>query len=260
NYPFSRTVYSKLNPGAIKKVLGGNKIENQWKQTYSFTMPAGTELSTNQAFGYNATIYDDMRIVKTVSRDVHGIEVVVFADSDGNVLAAARSGDEEQSSALGYNILTIIEQGFVDIHIPVGCTGITVINPENIDLKIFELVTEEEVVTTTFVLDPGFYRVAVEYPETYIYNESNPIVIKHTVNYYDYALNYYDYAGRLLRSKQPKNGVSTFDYNSLGQLQSTSNTDEGDAQFIYRKDGQIRFSQNEKQQENTEFSYTNYDK
>src|SRR5690606_39644973 len=83
NYPFSRTVYSKLNPGAIKKVLGGNKIENQWKQTYSFTMPAGTELSTNQAFGYNATIYDDMRIVKTVSRDVHGIEVVVFADSDG---------------------------------------------------------------------------------------------------------------------------------------------------------------------------------
>src|SRR5690606_20707139 len=193
NYPFSRTVYSKLNPGATKKTLGGNKIENQWKQAYSFTMPAGTELSTHQAFGFNATKYDDMRIVKTVSRDVHGIEVVVFADSEGNVLASARSGDEEQASTLGYNILTINEQGFVDIHIPVGCTGITVINPDNIELEIFDLVTELEVTPSNFELDPGFYRVAARYPETYIYNESNPIIIKHTVNYYDYALNYYDY-------------------------------------------------------------------
>ncbi|WP_417873534.1 hypothetical protein, partial [Xanthomarina gelatinilytica] len=260
NYPFSRTVYSKLNPGVSIGILGGNKINGEWKQSYSFAMPAGTELSTSQAFGNNKMIYDEMRVLKTVSRDIHGIEVVVFTDGEGNVLAAARSGNEEQASTPIINTLTIKEQGYVDIHIPVGCTGITVTNPQNIDLKIFDLITEEEVVTTTFVLDPGFYRVAVEYPETYIYNESNPIVIKHTVNYYDYALNYYDYAGRLLRSEQPKSGLSTFVYNSLGQLQSTSNTDEGKAKFIYRKDGQIRFSQNDKQQENTEFSYTNYDK
>src|SRR5690606_26201833 len=260
NYPFSRTVYSKLNPGVSIGILGGNKINGEWKQSYSFAMPAGTELSTSQAFGNNKMIYDEMRVLKTVSRDIHGIEVVVFTDGEGNVLAAARSGNEEQASTPIINTLTIKEQGYVDIHIPVGCTGITVTNPQNIDLKIFDLITEEEVVTTTFVLDPGFYRVAVEYPETYIYNESNPIVIKHTVNYYDYALNYYDYAGRLLRAEQLKSGLSAFVYNSLGQLQSTSNTDEGKAQFIYRKDGQIRFSQNDKQQENTEFSYTNYDK
>src|SRR5690606_32180961 len=32
SYPFIRTVYSRLNPGAVKKVLGGNKVNGQWLQ------------------------------------------------------------------------------------------------------------------------------------------------------------------------------------------------------------------------------------
>ncbi len=35
--------------------------------------------------------------------------------------------------------------------------------------------------------------------------------------------------------------------------------DEGEAWFLYRKDGQIRFSVNSKQLQNKQFSYTNYD-
>ena len=92
-YPFSRTIFSRLNPGGVKKVLGGNKVNGEWLQSYSFTMKASEELSYVSAF--NDIAYRDWRVVKTVNRDVHGIETVVFSDSDGKVLAAARSGNEE---------------------------------------------------------------------------------------------------------------------------------------------------------------------
>lgn len=39
----------------------------------------------------------------------------------------------------------------------------------------------------------------------------------------------------------------------------TTSPDGGDAEFKYREDGQIRYSQNSKQLANNEFSYTNYD-
>jgi len=90
-------------------------------------------------------------------------------------------------------------------------------------------------------------------------------------------LNYYDKAGRLIKSLQPigfndtclntiQNAVnhnaalaSTFTYNTLGQLIESTSPDEGLAQFKYRQDGQIRFSQNDKQSNIMEYSYTNYD-
>ena len=34
SYPYTRTVFSELNPGAVKAVLGGNKINNEWKIQY----------------------------------------------------------------------------------------------------------------------------------------------------------------------------------------------------------------------------------
>ena len=33
-YPMARTVYSDLRPGATQAILGGNKIDGQWKQSY----------------------------------------------------------------------------------------------------------------------------------------------------------------------------------------------------------------------------------
>ncbi|WP_431165684.1 RHS repeat domain-containing protein [Tenacibaculum halocynthiae] len=251
NYPYSRTIFSKLNPGGVKKVLGGNKLEGEWKQAYSFSMDAGN---------------DDIKSIKTVSRDVHGIETISIADIDGNLLSVARSGNEENTSTPTPVTLTIKEQGFTDIHIPKGCSGIMVSNPESIALRIYDLVTENHVAyaTANYALQSGVYRIAARYPGTYIYNAQQPITITHTVNYYESASNKYDKARRLLVSKQPNGGTNTFrsifGYNSLGQLLTTTSPDEGTAQFIYRKDGQIRFSQNSKQSESSEFSYTNYDR
>src|SRR5690606_17225076 len=94
---------------------------------------------------------------------------------------------------------------------------------------------------------------------------SNPVIITYKENYYDYSLNEYDETGQLVASYQPLGNnkaskpVSRFAYDVTGQLKHTSSPDEGKAWFMYRNDGQIRFSVNSKQWENKEFSYTNYD-
>ncbi|WP_299223298.1 RHS repeat-associated core domain-containing protein [uncultured Aquimarina sp.] len=254
NRPYSRTIYSELNPGTALKSVGGNKIAGEWKQGYVFSMPAGQELSKPGAFG--ETKYNDYKIVKTVARDVHGVESVVFTDTDGKTLAAARSGNEEGGiDNSRTSAVKIGEQGFVDVHIPVERTGISVSGSSSI--TIYDLITEQIVTASVGSLSNGFYRIAVNDPETYT---ANSITVTYPENYYDYSLNEYDKAGRLLSSKQPLQQLeSTFEYNTLGQLTQTHSPDEGDAWFSYREDGQIRFSTNSKQWENKEFSYTNYD-
>ncbi|MFI1772531.1 RHS repeat-associated core domain-containing protein [Thalassobellus citreus] len=404
SYPFSRSIYSKLNPGTVLKTIGGNKVKvngtDKWVQGYSFNMPVAQELhyafgsshfpsqkvtedvcvsppsiaphyyymydlapvniddcSLNTAsalikvkldiqqnieyqinkiykinvmgsgLGYykiinktqvtNPNIFtflgfvscgpyntctdiyikaDFIKATKTIMRDVNGIESVVFADSDGNTLAAARSGNEDNPNRKKYSVLSPIgAQGFVDIHIPVGCNGnINFVAPSGTTFNIFDLVTETKLngdtpITASFYyLKAGIYRIEQvtssadnKLPYTKINNGTIDLVqpatnvaVRYNVNYYDYSLNFYDKTGRLTQSVQPEGFdatlnlttptrnhalTSTFAYNTLGQLQNASSPDEGKAWFLYRKDGQIRFSINTKQWENQEFSYTNYD-
>ncbi|CAL2087258.1 protein of unknown function [Tenacibaculum sp. 190524A02b] len=260
--PYSRTIYSELNPGAILKTIGGNQINGEWKNGYSFSMPAGQELSQHVAF--NDPKYNTQKIVKTVTRDVHGIENVVFTDTDGNTLATARSGNEEGNpNNTRTSTISIGTQGFVDIHIPVGRKGISFSGNQGNIIEIYDLITEKRVgIKEEYFLPPGFYRIAVSNPDTYT---AGNISVTYPENYYDYSLNEYDTTGRLVASYQPlRDGnqnklKSEFRYNSLGQLEYTKSPDEGDAWFKYRKDGQIRFSQNSKQKEQNQMSYTSYD-
>ena len=83
---------------------------------------------------------------------------------------------------------------------------------------------------------------------------------------------FYDEQDRLSISLTPngwqqyKNNVSwenvdktEYFYNYQGWLLATEETDAGRSEFAYRKDGQIRFSQDAEQAKNSRFSYTNYD-
>jgi RHS repeat-associated protein len=263
SYPFSRTIYSELNPGAVKKVIGGNKIENEWKSGYVFSMKAGQELSQSVAFGDGK--YNSYKIIKTVSRDVSGNENVVFTDTDGKTLAAARVGGTPKSYN---NQISIGEQGYVDVHVPQGTTGFSIAKPTGVTIEVFDLITELKDTRTTTSLPNGFYRVAVTNLESYNPNPNNTstqVIVTCKDNYYDYSLNEYNKAGQLIAVYQPVGGtkaskpVSTFTYNALSQLIYMKSPDEGEAWFKYRNDGQIRFSQNSKQKENNTFSYTTYD-
>jgi RHS repeat-associated protein len=51
-----------------------------------------------------------------------------------------------------------------------------------------------------------------------------------------------------------------YTYNTMGWLLSSTTPDGGLTEYNYRRDGSLRFSQNEKQEAQDAFSYTNYDK
>jgi hypothetical protein len=122
----------------------------------------------------------------------------------------------------------------------------------------------------------GFYRIILP-------NTNSAITLSYTNYYRDVAYQFYDDAGRLKVSVSP-NGVRdwrasgdaaypTIDktvnyYNFQGWLMRSENSDAGASDYKYRKDGKIRFSQDEAQRLNEStlapnmgrFSYTNYDK
>ncbi|WP_339141959.1 RHS repeat domain-containing protein [Croceitalea sp. MTPC5] len=259
SYPFSRTIFSNLDPGMPLKAIGGNKVNGQWPQRHSFTMRAGGELAQSVAFGEAKYSDPDYKLLKTVSRDVHGNENVVFNDSDGRLLAAARSGPLGSTRTQS---ISINEQGFVDIHVPKGSSmGFTVTSNGN-SITTYNLISETTVSPSTGLAN-GFYRVSVNNPEEYDIN--NPVTVTYKENYYDYSLNEYDKVGRLITNYQPLGNSkltkpkTTYQYNVLGQLVYSKSPDHGEAWFKYREDGQIRYSQNSKQKVANEVSYTDYD-
>ncbi len=257
DYPFTRTIYSKLNPGNILKTLGANKVDvdgngtlDTWLQGYEFNMQASNELSEVGAFDNAA--YNSIETVKTINRDVHGVETAIFNDTDGKILAVARSGGDIVRTA---NI-AIGEQGYVDVHVPQNenAKGFVV---SSSDITVYDLITEQVVVSNTSTLPNGFYRIVINDLENYT---TESVMVTYKENYYDYNLYEYDDAGRLLASYQALfNLKNEFKYNSLNQLVYSKSPDKGEAWFKYRSDGQIRFSQNSKQAIANEFSYTNYD-
>lgn len=281
-HPFSEVMYDELNPGNTVKVIGGNKINGDWKTGFSYTLPAAQEMY----YAFGAAYFDgDMqaqgevvvtKFFKTVVQDANGVENVSFSDGEGKVLASGTSG---RGSA--YPVVSLIgTQGFIDIHVPLGVSPAALIGSAS-DYKIYNLKTGA--LHTGSLLGGNFYRIeAVVVPtaEPVAYITSGGGVtystgakgVTYTVNYADFALNYYDKTGRLSKTIQPKgyqNNTSivatpthtlatTFTYNALDQLTTVTSPDEGTSRFVYRKDGQIRYSQNALQND-TKVSYTDYD-
>lgn len=120
---------------------------------------------------------------------------------------------------------------------------------------------------------PGFFRIEVTgYSAFATSYGSYKMKVNYKFNYTDWTYNYYDDAGRLVAAVAPKGVVrtSTADpkfvnkhtYNTMGQRLSTDEPDLGLTTFVYRKDGMLRFSQNDRQKNSNanKFSYINYDR
>ncbi|SEO96306.1 RHS repeat-associated core domain-containing protein [Flavobacterium sp. CF108] len=286
-HPFAQNNYDSLNPGNIVNVVGGNKINGAWKTGYSFTVPAAQEMY----YVYGSDYYDGTitagkeevitKFYKSVSVDANGNENVAFTDGEGKLLASARSGPE---GGVSYPVVSLIgTQGFVDVHIPKGITSGNLIGLPNL-YNVYDLKTG---LTASTITGGNAYRIEAKTPPTsdpkvYIASggptyDNGSLGITYNVNYYEYAVNIYNKTGQLIKSIQP-NGytnnttivaspthmtsssfATTYSYNTLGQLIETSNPDQGNSKFAYRKDGQIRYSQSALQNKNNEVSYTNYD-
>lgn len=285
-HPFAQNNYDLLNPGNIINIVGGNKINGDWKTGYSYTVPAAQEMY----YVYGSDYYDGSitsnkeevitKFYKSVTVDANGIENVAFSDGEGKLLASARSG-----GTVSYPVVSLIgTQGFVDVHIPAGIssTQIALIGGASL-YNVYDLKTG---VLTSNLSGGNAYRIQAVTPplvdpNTYIASgtptyDAGALGITYNVNYYEYAVNIYNKTGQLIKSIQPNgyvsnssivaspahmtssNFASTYEYNTLGQLIKTSSSDEGTSRFAYRNDGQIRYSQSALQADN-KVSYTDYD-
>ncbi|WKN44222.1 RHS repeat protein [Tunicatimonas pelagia] len=97
----------------------------------------------------------------------------------------------------------------------------------------------------------------------YFGTQGTPITTSYTI---------YDLVGRVIAVVSPK-GVAQYAtgtpladleltryfYNSKGQVTAVEEPETGRTEYLYRQDGQIRFSQNAGQRETGAFSYTHYD-
>ncbi len=267
----------------------GSVLEGTREVYHAIEMTGGCEAIAQEQYKH--------ALIKTVTIDVEGVENVMFQDLDGNVIGGARSGTKETHSNDRRSMLTMMQDtGYVDLHLP-DINSLQIYTKGNITFTVINLKTGERRTGVTQsnlssrITKPGIYRFEVEDIETFNYYrntsftfggsnqvkpafESKSIYFTYDVFYYDYAINYYDNAGRLTKSVPPL-GVnhpttipnsnqnhtmaSTFEYNALGQLIKSTSVDEGEAEIKYRKDGQIRYSQNSYQRVNNAYSFTDYD-
>lgn len=104
--------------------------------------------------------------------------------------------------------------------------------------------------------------------------------VEYPLGYHHYTLYYYDRAGNLVRTVPPEGVdlldvsqvpvlqrqvanshtfVTDYEYNSVQQLVRQNTPDGNETHFFYNRIGQLRFSQNARQQVDGTYSYTKYD-
>ena len=104
---------------------------------------------------------------------------------------------------------------------------------------------------------------------------NDKLTIKYADNYYHYTLYYYDVTGKLIKTVSPKGVdmsptysrastpqhtfVSTFEYNSYGQVIKETVPDGGSTVYAYNTRGQLRAVQTAKQAADGRVSIINYD-
>ncbi|PXX95180.1 hypothetical protein DF185_22645 [Marinifilum breve] len=268
-YPYTRVEYSKTQPGVARRSAGVGEAYHMGSghEVMSFSMPASDE-ELDELRKMDGEV-EYQKLIKTISQDAEGRHAVSYASADGKNIAACLSGIRDDGVA---NVTNDVEFNidantrYLDIHIP---EGTNTINLTNGTYDIVNLVNDQQIVSGSVIngnytfsssnLNKGrFYRVR---------SKSGAFTLTQSINYYGHAFNVYDKVGRLKKSYSPKvvaeknaSMCSTYKYNSQGWLISTTSPDQiGATYYRYRKDGQIRFSQNPLQASRGECSYTNYD-
>ncbi len=262
-HPYSRVEYSRLTGQARRSAAAGEHYKmGSEHETYGFTVPASIDELGPYASNKGLPSYG---LYKSIGVDADGKAYATFTDAKGNTIATARVGGSTTTTSYVYPSSDF----WVDIYIGEGCENTLVLPSAN--FEIYNLGNDQHFKTlsgtnTATAIEKGFYRIRLIASEGV---PSSDFVISYSTRYSELSLYVYDDLGRLLKSYSPKavetNSPAptiTYKYNSLGWLLETNSVDEGLSQFVYRRDGSIRFSQNAKQRAEagvSVFSYTSYD-
>lgn len=158
-------------------------------------------------------------------------------------------------------------KNYLDLHVSIGQESPITISGSGNAIKVFNRMTNQLIydgpASGLTVMSPGIYRIVTQLG-TGIYN------INYNVHYGSFTYHYYDDAGRMIATVSPK-GVSpesvaypfftsTTTFDASNRVITTSTSDQGVSEFVYRTDGTLRFSQNAQQKADGKFSYTNFDR
>ena len=171
------------------------------------------------------------------------------------------------------------QQG-IDLHIQANNNLTLTCGTANTNIQVTDLSSGTIVYTgtvssfTSSSLALGYYRFMYgDVPCNAVYNNTTTQNIHITFNQYyqNFAYFFYDDAGRL-KAKTAPLGVNvastalpgytdTYTYNTVGQVMSMTEVDAGTTNYLYKQDGQLRFSQNAKQAAAVPatFSFIEYD-
>jgi len=228
--------------------------------------------------------------LKSVSINADGRESIVVANKEGQAIISCLSGPQYPAlpvygfiSAEATNSHDANAPTYLDIHIPAaGSQNVTFTMDANTSgaIRIVNLLTDqvtEYLLPATnnpaagpvlyVTLAPGFYRFISVKGTQWSYYEAR---------YGNFSYTYYDDAGRVVATVAPNsftaNGapinpaqvtvpsfVTRNTYDASGRLLATESDDEGRSEYVYAKDGRIRFSQSALQRSAGRFSYSNYD-
>lgn len=265
-HPYKRIEYSDITGQVRRFAAAGNYYKmGSGHETYSFTIPASIDELGDYAINIGLPSYG---LSKSISVDADGKMFATFTDASGHTIATARVGGGTTTNSYVYIPASL---GWVDVYIGDGCENSLVLPVCN-ELKTFKIYNlfDDSLVKivsgtgSAISISKGFYRIYC--PPEFL---GSDLEVSYKTNYSDLSLYKYDNLGRLMCSYSPKAvksnsnyATTVYRYNALGMLIETTDIEQGKTQFIYRKDGSIRFSQNAKQRAETGsnvFFYINYD-
>ncbi|MEM1323895.1 MAG: RHS repeat-associated core domain-containing protein, partial [Bacteroidota bacterium] len=286
-YPYTRTEYSTLT-GAARRTAGAGDAYRMGNghEGSSYSMRVGTELryvlgqkkpicllvgTAYDEGNYLATLCSSSssngffnHLTKTVMIDADGKETIAFHDDEGRTIAKSLSGKTNGFNAQVQGTQVNVPQGeYRDIHITDADNSI---NVSGGSYDVYDLSTDTKIISNssagTINVNPGVYRVA---------SLTGFLTLNYFLNYHNFSLNIYDKRSQLVATVAPKDIVHNasvtqhsaytfYRYNSYGQLIWTESPDAGRVSYLYRNDGQLRFTENEQQNADWDFSYIKYDK
>lgn len=287
-YPYSSSDYYKDGTGEVKSAIGAGDIfrAEDGHIAYSGTMPVWSALddyvSLRQLILPGTNDMDmTNNAIQNIGIDVNGIMSTSIADKNGNTIISGLQADEEADNPLviTHNSNGLNTGGLIYIYVQEGHEALSWSGTGTFD--VYDLLTDTEVgieytVAAPPTLPAGFYKITTSPNDL-------SVTYQHAIDHVSY--NFYDNAGRLVASVAPEGlkqilttGLDIYDednikdlpfttwyeYNHQGWLLAMEEPDAGRTEYVYRKDGSIRFSQNQEQRENgigihQEYSYTNYD-
>ena len=275
-YPYNRIEYYSDGSGEVKRgaSVGDEMRMGMQHETLNGTFPVVGELNhyktVRDKFFPNSPDYTFMHnAYQQVTIDGNGQWYITLFDKDGKTLMSAMPGSwlplqidqAYYENAQRYFYVMDDQQG--------------VVNSWN-NSTLQNIVDEVEIAASqgnNVFLQAGFYKYSATDPD----QEGTMANISTQNSFGDISYNIYNSAGRLVASIAPNgvkelidNGLQNYtaddlpyttyyEYNHQGRLLSMDEPDAGRTEYLYRKDGSIRYSQNELQRSTGDFSYTEYD-